>query len=194
MVIPIPTGIDYTSMIHGTMHKFVPCEQCGVEYVYLLERIASGSSSSFLFLDNSGAEERASAKADAALRRKLERGVDAVPCPKCGWYQDHMIPAARRAHRLWMLILGACLTIGVLPLGLIGALLNSNENAGPTIPWFTFQVGLAAIAILGIGLMIVKLIAGWCFDPNSQPVEARIQIGQSRVLYWFNENRKFAND
>jgi hypothetical protein len=182
MPIPIPYATDYTSTLSGSVLKFVPCEQCGTEYVYQMERTATGSGTSLLFLDNEGASERASSQAEAQLRRKLERGVDLVPCPRCGWYQQNMIPKARKQYRRWMLNTGAVLAVSLLPVGLFGAMANAGKHGPPTIPWPLFLAGLIAFALVGIGLMVAKSVLASRHDPNGQDVETRKQLGQSRAI------------
>jgi hypothetical protein len=182
MVIPIPYGMDYTSTMTGAVLKLVRCEQCGVEYVYRLQRTASGTGSSLLFLDNQGAGDRASTRAEGELQGKLERGVDLVPCPSCGWIQEHMFPRARRAHRRWMLITGAWLTFGLLPIAFIGGIANGASGDPPAIPWPVFSVGLSVLAVLGFGLMIAKVVLARRYDPNSQNVEIRKRLGQARGI------------
>jgi hypothetical protein len=182
MVIPIPIGIDYTSTMSGAVLKFVRCEHCGTEYVYQLERTATGEGTSFLFSDNKGASARAASRAEDALRRKLERGVDLVPCPACGWYQQNMLPRARREHRRWMLNTGACLTIGLIPVALIGGLISAGQVGTPAIPWPVILAGLVVLAALGIGLMVGKFILARGYDPNSQDVETSKQLSQERAM------------
>src|SRR5579871_595585 len=117
MTIPviIPSGLDYFTTTTGSVLKLVRCESCHAEYAYELQRSAEGKGSSFLFLDNQGAAARASSRAEANLRNKLERGVDLVPCPECGWYQDNMQRKARRLHQRWMLLTGVCLALSSIP-------------------------------------------------------------------------------
>src|SRR5262245_28452231 len=56
MFIPIPTGVDYTSTVTGSVLKQVRCEQCNLEYLYEMTRSARGEGTSLLFLDNEGAQ------------------------------------------------------------------------------------------------------------------------------------------
>lgn len=182
MSIPIPYAMEYTSTMSGSVLKLVRCEQCVTEYVYQLQRTAEGQGTSFLFTDNEGASARASSRAEDALRRKLERGVDLVPCLACGWYQQEMIPRARREHRRWMLNVGACLTIGLLPVAIIGGIINSARFGEPAIPWPVFFGGLILLALIGIGLMLGKLISSRGYDPNDQDVEKRKQLGEGRAV------------
>jgi hypothetical protein len=43
----IPIGIDYTSVQSGSVIKIVHCEGCKQDYVYKLERTATGEGMSF---------------------------------------------------------------------------------------------------------------------------------------------------
>jgi hypothetical protein len=104
------------------------------------------------------------------LAQKLEQGVALVPCPACGWYQKNMIPGARRAHKRWMLNTGACLTIGLIPFYLCAF-------ASPI-----FLGCLLAFAIAGMGLVFAKFILSSHYDPNSQDLETRKKLGQSRAI------------
>jgi hypothetical protein len=182
MVIPIPVGTDYTSTASGAALKLVRCEQCATEYVYRMERTAIGSGTSFLFLDNHGAANRASANAQDALQGKLERGVDLVPCLVCGWYQKHMFPRARREHRRWMFYLGVCLSLGVLPIAFVGAVVNSMDRDEPPIPWPLFVAVVSLLVSVGFGFLITKFVTARRYDPNSQDVEQRKRLGKSRAM------------
>src|SRR5688572_20468934 len=99
MVLP---SMEYTATVSGSVPKFVRCEQCGFEYVYELTRRASGQGTSFLFLDNEGAESAAHAAAHQALVAKLEDAIDPVPCLGCGHYQADMVALLRRRYLRWM--------------------------------------------------------------------------------------------
>jgi hypothetical protein len=182
MVIPIPYGMSYSSTMSGAVLKLVRCEHCRAEYVYKMERVATGEGSSFLFLDNEGAASRASSEAQEVLRRKLEQGVDLVPCPACGWYQKNMLPKARRKYGNWMLNTGACLALSVIPVACLGGLFNGSRQERPWIPWSLFFAGLIALGVLGVVLMTAKFILAGRYDPNNQDVETRKQLGRARGM------------
>lgn len=76
---PIPYALERTASATGRRPKFVACEKCGTEYVYLMERKGSGSGTSFLFLDNAGAKERAQQIARVSVYKQLEEGQDPIP-------------------------------------------------------------------------------------------------------------------
>ncbi len=86
----IYVGRRYTSRVSGSVLKGAYCENCECEYLYKMVRTAEGQGSSPYYLDNAGAERRAQESAINSLTAAL-KGVDAVPCPDCGWYQKNML-------------------------------------------------------------------------------------------------------
>src|SRR6266478_3364166 len=53
----IPSVTSYSATVSGAVPKLVQCESCNAEYVYQLERTASGLEISPLSLDNAGASK-----------------------------------------------------------------------------------------------------------------------------------------
>jgi hypothetical protein len=104
-----------------------------------------------------------------------------------------MIPKARRLHRRWMLYVGQCLTIGLIPLTLIGVAINGMyEHVGkPYIPWPIFFVGMAGLLVVGIGMFIGKYNLAQSYDPNDEDVEARKLYGQSRAFLLSEQEAKY---
>src|SRR3954470_17482742 len=98
----IPYALTYYVRETGRLPRVVRCEQCDREYVYFLKRAGEGEGTSLLFLENAEAKERAARKARAELEAALAVGVDPVPCPRCGWYQAHMVPEARSRRHPWL--------------------------------------------------------------------------------------------
>lgn len=80
--------------------------------VYRMERRGSGSGTSFLFLDNAGAKERAELEAKHKVNTQLEEEQDPVPCPACAWVQSGMIPHARGRYHVWMFYVGFVGAVG----------------------------------------------------------------------------------
>src|SRR5207248_7427585 len=92
-MIPVPVfWMQYTATAQGRRLKFVPCENCSTEYVYVLERQAVGTGTSVYMLNSEGAASHAVAAAGDTLDSILENDFDPVPCPCCGHYQRHMFP------------------------------------------------------------------------------------------------------
>jgi hypothetical protein len=95
-------GRSYTAAVSGARIKEVRCEKCGQTYFYRLVRRGEGRGTSPYYLNNRGAERRAQAGAERKLAKLLERGVDPVPCPDCGWIQANMVREIRRRKLRWM--------------------------------------------------------------------------------------------
>jgi hypothetical protein len=135
-----------------------------------------------LFLDNQGARERADQDAEQNLRGMLEREIEAVPCPICGWFQAAMVPKVQREHRVLLRDLGVVL-IGI---AIVAFWLSFLEGAlrNRTLPWWqaTSAMVAAACACVGAGLLIVKVILSRRYDPNSADRDARIALGKSRAI------------
>jgi hypothetical protein len=170
-----------TASVPGQTTKVVRCEACGRSYAYELKRIgcgyADGHSASSLSLAQQRAEED--------LQRLLAIGVEAIPCPACGWYQSDMVPEVRSRHRRGMLYLGQCLTFAVIPMGVVGELLylvNNDVGDPPAIPWPLFVAGMVCLLAAGVGLLIRRRYLAKNFDPNAEDVRARTLSGQSRAV------------
>src|SRR4051794_22261082 len=111
MDIRIPYALTYTVTLTASTTKKVVCEKCGHLYCYEAKRKASGEGMSLLFLDNRGARTRAESYAADDLQMRLQKAIEAVPCPECGWYQEHMVAKARGRDRGLMKELGLVATV-----------------------------------------------------------------------------------
>lgn len=160
-----------TAFAGGQTTKVVNCENCQHRYAYQLWRCGYSA-------------ER--------LKELLATATEAVPCPACGWYQSSMIPEARQRHRRWMIHLGQCLTIGLIPLVLIGLLINGYPNfqGAPRIPWPIFVAVLVCLFAAGIGLFIWRSKLAQSCDPNEEDVAARKAYGQSRTIVLSEQQMK----
>src|SRR5690242_19300783 len=95
----VPTKI-FTAKVTGYVPRFVKCEHCGGEYVYVIRDEATGTGRSPLFVGEGGAAARARGEAVLQLERKLQGTVLPMPCPDCGWLQADMV-LVKRHRRLW---------------------------------------------------------------------------------------------
>lgn len=136
MGIPIPYGTDYKVEVSGSMLKTCQCEACETDFLYLVERTAEGSGTSLLWLDNQGAKDRAAEAARQGLDKALEKAVEAIPCPACGWLQSDMVRMLKRRRLWWSLGTGFAVSAALLLWGVFFA-----DESGP---FFT----AAAIAFL----------------------------------------------
>ncbi|CAN5414330.1 hypothetical protein BH11PLA2_BH11PLA2_27240 [soil metagenome] len=179
--IPIPYARDYTATMSGTDFKFVVCEGCSGEYVYQLQRVASGSGTSYLFLDNKGASLRAEARARAQLKQSLAHAIEIVPCPTCGLIQKHMVPKARRNYRRGLYNAGMILIIIGIAVGVIGGMKIAidaeryGEGWISTAMWWTLT---GMVCLIGIALLVVRWRMTSRYDPNRLPLEDRLALGQ----------------
>lgn len=141
---------EYKTTVSGTVVRRVRCEKCACAYAYELVRAASGAATSLYLLNNEGADYRARTRAHKKLRRALERGVEPVQCPDCGWFQAEMVQEARRRTVRGLAPAAAvCLTLaGAFGL-IMGALwLSPVQGAGPPV-WGPVEIfgGAGAICL-----------------------------------------------
>jgi hypothetical protein len=158
----IPTGMRYTAKHTASTVKFVHCALCGKDFVYLMQRSATGSGSSPLFLDNQGAKQRAAAAATNSLRSHLQTDFDAVPCVHCKQFQPEMAKRMRFRRHLWLPLVGIAIVVISAIVILIMQQPDPRPRAAPPPP-------LAPMLIYpAVGLAMIALyVALWIsFDPN----------------------------
>jgi hypothetical protein len=179
--IPIPIGTHYTSMVAGSAFRAVKCENCQSTYIYYKASLTSGVGTSLLFADNEGARQRAETRANEALKRSLEKEVDPIPCPACGWYQQRMVERLREEQYAWMLVTCLVLFVAFVVLLLV-AWLSFALNANPP-PW-TPAVLFAGLltGACSFAAYVGKKIRSSQFDPNSTDIEERKNAGKSRAM------------
>jgi hypothetical protein len=150
-------------LVSGRTTKVVSCENCHRRYAYELDRVGHGAEH---------------------LERLLAEGVEAIPCPACGWYQSGMLPEVRKRHCRWMLYLGQCLTIGLVPVVVAGLILNGYPRfqTAPMIPWPLFAAGLVCVLAAGIGMFVWRRRRVRDFNPNDGDAEARKRDGRARAV------------
>ena len=159
---------DHFALRDGAALKDVRCEDCGDEYVYVMQRTYTGAAVSITGLLREDAEETARNRADAGITRLLEADCDGVPCPSCGYVQQQMVRKVRREHLGWLSIAA----LGIVFLG--GALLFGSFAARR----WTLPEPLRAIVPFGwtvlwcgVGLFPLRRVLAAMRDPND--LEAR---------------------
>jgi hypothetical protein len=164
---------QHTITVTQSAVRLVICEECNTEYVYQLERSGEGMGNSVYFLDEAGAKRRAERKAREQLARKMEHACEAIPCPRCGHYQDHMLAKARgEAAFKWGLL--AALAMVLCVGGFVLALSTRAVMLGVGIG----VLGLLAAIVLGI----IGLVVNGSYDPNKKPKEERLRIAVERAF------------
>ena len=162
----------------GREFKAVTCENCRVEFVYVLARAAEGWATGVMLLD-ADAPDRAARRADAELRGALARGEDPVPCPSCGWYQQSMVPLVRAQYRGWMSVTGAFLLYAAALVAVPGALswaFSADPAAARAAASFV-RAGAVAAACGG-GLILARRVLAAGVHPNDGDPEARRELGR----------------
>jgi hypothetical protein len=185
--IPIPTGRSYTATAAGRACKIVPCENCGVEYFYVLEVSAAAVGTESFFFGNGDAKERAVTDAEAAVRRALKDAFQIVPCPHCGHYQSYMTPTPREAHLAWLRTLGIVLVILALVFFLAYFLMSLSASYTAEVLLkmriclvMTIVVGISAVAVLAS-----KFIRTRRYDPNNAAeLDNRLRYARSVCITW----------
>jgi hypothetical protein len=175
-----------TEQAWGKTTKVVRCEACGRHYAYALQRTGRGHDKGEVGLG--WINQVALAQAKANLQERLDTGIEAVPCPACGWYQSSMIPEARRLHRPWMHHVGLCLTIGLIPVAVLG--LAAMQVNPPPLPWPIAVAGLVCLLVAGIGILLWRDYLAGRHDPNKEDVETRKRNGQSRAILLSEQEAK----
>jgi hypothetical protein len=185
-MIPIPYGMQYTSTASGRVPKVVECEACHQKYAYFLERTVTGEATSFLFLENAEAKQRAQEEARIELLGTLARSCDPVPCPHCGWYQREMVLLAKDRHRTWAKTTGLAAILLAIPFSVAGALARwtAEQRPSETVDLIgdVATPFAAACALIGPLLLVWRNRSRTRFDPNDAPVEHRIAEGRARAM------------
>jgi hypothetical protein len=173
-------GTDYTTTKQGSIAKFVCCEACSHEYVYILSRKSVGKALSVLGLHDGEAATRSERNAESALRERLEKGCDPVPCPQCGWYQPPMVVRVRQLRLRWMkdaafVLAGLWVVVGFFLLYGRMKIVASGEGL---LAYFGVVV-LACFAWAAVYAIRMALNAN--YNPNEEAVEKRLEIGKKRA-------------
>ena len=186
-MIPIPVfWRQYTTTIQGRDLKIVSCENCSTEYMYVMEREASGVGTSMYMVNNEGAAGHAQSAAVDTLESVLENDFDPVPCPVCGHYQRYMFPKLLETTgmgvvfvRLAVILIGCFAAVIALKRTL--EYLSNPSDAGlknMITPWSVVPL----TCLVGLGLWLLNKRKVRRFNPNAADPAARIAIGRSRAV------------
>jgi hypothetical protein len=180
----VPYALTYYVRETGRLPRVVRCEQCDREYVYFLKRAGEGEGTSLLFLENAEAKERAARKARAELEAALAVGVDPVPCPRCGWYQAHMVPEARsRRHPSLWYVAGLGLMVAII-FGAIAIIVPNGHQVDPDFARVARSGGWVGVAgaVLAVGAWAWRWRLAGLYDPNDAPAADRVAVGQAKAM------------
>jgi hypothetical protein len=104
---------------------------------------------------------------ESNLNRLAQTTHAAVPCPQCGWYQEYMVPLARRKGIHWTQIVGSVLLAIALA-------------AFPLDPTMVIA-GTGIFA--GLGLLFTGFYFRLRADPNSGQAQTRIKFARAHALW-----------
>ena len=166
---------DYRAFRFGAISKYVCCEHCGTDFAYTMIRHAEGHGTSYYFLDEAGAEERANRRAESKVQSALANEVEPVECPKCGRFQADMVQEARRRRWSWLRPFWAVVAPVVLvPMFFCGGMyVNGVVSALPIVPWVSIVYATIALAGLIAVLPLVRFLFSLRYDPNRDTAEQR---------------------
>jgi hypothetical protein len=185
-MIPIPIGTKHTAFAEGSATKTVLCEQCGKEYVYVVEEAAAGEGTNLGFMNGTAAQARAAQDAREALKIQLQLAWRAVPCPCCGWYQSWMVQGMRLGQYQGMVQLA-------MVCGFVSAVVWLAALIATVTPilgreWWAILtcagLWLAGLSLGATAILLVRLRSQWQarYTPNDEDVEARKLRGQRQAL------------
>jgi hypothetical protein len=144
-------------------------------------------------LDNAGAQRRAQGQAQAVLEHKLKKECDAVPCPKCGWYQDQMVAKMRDEYYLWIWYTGLVVAFAGAVVGTLGSAYAVFDQTMRSLGIGLAVPGIVLIAI-GIGAIVWRMQLAAQFEPNKAPLKERMEIASEKAQKvkdfekWLKEN------
>jgi hypothetical protein len=148
----------------GFATKQVECEICGEHYEYHMMRRSHGHA--FKLGGGRGGAQR---KAQECLRKSLHEECEPAPCPKCGWFQNHMLPRARKLRYRWMAKAGLYLFPVSVILASIAGLMDAQDPINRAAPRNVLLVWISAgvCAALAVGFPTLKLVLSCRFNPNA---------------------------
>jgi hypothetical protein len=178
--------VDIIADVTGETIKYVQCEKCGFLYDYHLRREATARAH-FLVGDYDLLESRAT----RTLRRMLDTGCDAVPCPKCNWYQQDMIRRSRHVRHRWMLRLAFAMFLISIPMALAGLFVGSaiqaneyrlggNDQSIPTLTIFFWAVPSLAFLAAPV-LPIIRYFMIRHYDPNYDRTDQERELDRYKL-------------
>lgn len=166
-MVHIPVAQTFTATRVGQGLNDVACERCGVAYVYLVTRKATGEGTSILFIDQDGAKAAAADRAAQALGDALATAVDPVACPSCGHYQANMVLVARQRRGKWWLRFA----IGAAAFAAFVVFIACLFRVGEPGPFFTpelrpFAATSGGLVLVALALLAVRRLRCTNWDPN----------------------------
>jgi len=157
----VPVGNKYTATMTGSAWKPVTCSYCGCQYVYQIKRQATGKATSWLWLNNNGATNKARESATGILNDKLRNEIDAISCPDCGMYQENMVNKFK--NDAWSDVVRVAISFGVI--GVVLVIIGSCLFT--TLPSWLQSTLLVALVGFWVWAVLRMAIRAYNLKPNA---------------------------
>ncbi len=184
----VSDGDIITVTMSDEFERVTHCSECGADYWYVVNVEVRSSRKSPYGLVNKGMEEAARKSAEKKLARAYEKPFPAA-CPKCGYYQEDMLPILKWKHLDYLRTIGiALVVVGVITLlVMIGGLNQPKQRNLDTLQWHNFvtknQFGFiltsALLATVGLLLIAGQILYGQMVDFN-RPDRMAERIGNEQ--------------
>ena len=182
----VPLWKHYEVSVSDSISKHVVCESCSNEYDYVLTRKAYGESKAFILLSGEVALRVADHKARKRLAEFLEEGCEPIPCPNCGQVQSHMFARARQLRHRWMwkaFIVLLPISVLLLIPALVMLERYEKDRTDESFIWaLGLWSGLGITICIAIALGLWKYSSAKYYDPNSEPLETRLEFARNNTL------------
>lgn len=171
--------------IEKTAIKQAHCEHCNCLYAYQTSRKASRSSDGALAAGHVGGvvgvliwalvrslskndDSKLRAQAEIAAQKQIDRAIEVVPCPECGWYQQDMVKEARRRARRDRLMM-TFISFGSLAafaLFIMAAINDDKYSRKPIVPHSALWIAGSVVAIC-TALYVLRWVHLGNYDVNA---------------------------
>jgi len=150
----------------GSRLKAVVCEKCQTQYWYLLSRLGTGQTSSFLFVGN-GAFLRAQKAAERDVAKRLDREVELVPCPRCHWVNQKLVSlAGRRKYRGAVVLAIVLLALGGIAYPLVANVAEGNSRTRSNEPTILAGKVSAGFVVAAVAVLLIRSLLRRRMNPN----------------------------
>jgi len=162
-------GKYFTSAVTVAKLIDVTCEKCDCAYRYQLVRRGKGAASAPYYIGMESGRRRAQANACQDAAKKLERGIEPVACPDCGWVQSNMVAEMRRRAGRWLIPVGVISLVVTAAITFIATIVATEAFHRPLLKMDgQHAVAILSIAIIGCaaGLSAFAARAWWVSQVN----------------------------
>lgn len=173
----------------GRQTKHATCEKCQTRFRYELTRFGTGLGEAPFFLGQASAAASAQAEARRHLQERLEREVELVPCPKCGWVNVDVIKTYRkRKYRHLPWLSSVIVVAGFFAALFLGASLARVLGGRSDAPWIARLVLLVVCLSSPAWIFLLRSGLRRRINPNrTQPRWPAVPLGTPPALIERND-------